>query len=94
MGEFGRTPKFNSNGGRDHWPHCFSVVMAGGGIRGGQVLGASDRMAAYPARDPVTPEQLTATLFHCLGVEPRTTVQDLQGRPFTLVDGEPLWKLL
>jgi uncharacterized protein (DUF1501 family) len=51
MGEFGRTPRFNKDGGRDHWPGCFSVVMAGGGIKGGQVLGAADKLAAYPAAD-------------------------------------------
>jgi uncharacterized protein (DUF1501 family) len=94
MGEFGRTPKFNKNGGRDHWPHCFSVVMAGGGIRGGQVLGASDKMAAYPAADPVTPEELIATLYHCLGVDPHTIIHDLQNRPLPLVDGEPIRRLL
>jgi uncharacterized protein (DUF1501 family) len=94
MGEFGRTPKFNNNGGRDHWPHCFSVVMAGGGIRGGHVFGASDKSAAFPALDPVTPEQVTATLYHCLGVDPQSIVHDQQGRPYRLVDGEPLWGLL
>jgi hypothetical protein len=94
MGEFGRTPRFNGAGGRDHWPHCFSVVLAGGGIRGGQVYGASDRIAAYPAADPVTPEDLIATLFDRLGVDPRTTIQDPQGRPYTLVEGTPLHALL
>ncbi len=94
MGEFGRTPRFNKNGGRDHWPGCFSVVMAGGGIKGGQVLGASDKLAAYPAADPVTPEDIIATLYHALGVDPRLTIFDRQDRPFRLVDGEPLLKLL
>ena len=92
MGEFGRTPRFNKDGGRDHWPGCFSVVMAGGGIRGGQVLGASDRLAAYPAADPVTPEDIIATLYHALGVDPHLTIFDRQDRPFRLVDGEPLLK--
>jgi hypothetical protein len=94
MGEFGRTPRFNDAGGRDHWPRCFSVVMAGGGIRGGQVFGASDRNAAYPAADPVTPEDLTATVFDCLGVDHRTLIYDQQGRPYTLVEGTPLHALL
>jgi hypothetical protein len=94
MGEFGRTPRFNRNGGRDHWPHCFSVVMAGGGVRGGCVLGSSDRMAAYPATDPVTPENLIATLYHALGADPHATIVDQQNRPYHLVDGEPLWALL
>ncbi len=90
MGEFGRTPRFNDAGGRDHWPHCFSVVMAGGGIKGGQVHGASDRIAAYPASDPVTPGDLAATLYHALGVDPRTTILDHQERPYPLADGEPI----
>jgi hypothetical protein len=94
LGEFGRTPKFNKNGGRDHWPHCFSVVMAGGGIKGGRVLGASDRMAAYPAADPVTPGDLTATLYHALGVDPRVLIHDQQNRPYALAEGEPLRALL
>ena len=55
MGEFGRTPRFNDGAGRDHWPHCFSVVMAGGGVRGGQVYGASDKTPPYPATDPSRP---------------------------------------
>ncbi len=90
MGEFGRTPRFNDAGGRDHWPHCFSVVMAGGGIQGGRVHGASDRIAAYPSLDPVTPEDLIATLHHALGVDSRTTILDPQGRPYPLVDGSPI----
>lgn len=94
MGEFGRTPKFNKNGGRDHWPHCFSVVMAGGGLRGGQFLGVSDRLGAYPASDPVTPGDLIATLYHALGVDPRTEIFDQQDRPYRLADGEPLFRLM
>ncbi len=94
MGEFGRTPRFNNAGGRDHWPQCFSVVLAGGGIRGGRVHGASDKAAAYPASDPVTPGDLIATLYHCLGVDPRTLIHDFQDRPYVLADGEPLATLL
>jgi hypothetical protein len=94
MGEFGRTPRFNKDGGRDHWPHCFSVVLAGGGIRGGQVLGASDRIGANPASEPISPGDLTATLYHLLGVDPRTTIRDRQDRPFVLAEGEPLHALL
>jgi Protein of unknown function (DUF1501) len=94
MGEFGRTPKFNKNAGRDHWPFCFSVVMAGGGIKGGRVHGSSDKLAAYPASDPVTPAELMATLYHCLGVDPHTRIYDQLGRPFALVDGEPVHSLL
>jgi hypothetical protein len=94
MGEFGRTPRFNANGGRDHWPNCFSVVLAGGGIKGGQVWGASDKTGAYPASNPVSPEELTATLYHLLGVDPHALVYDGQGRPFRLVEGDPLKPLL
>ncbi|MGE3821124.1 MAG: DUF1501 domain-containing protein [Isosphaeraceae bacterium] len=94
MGEFGRTPRFNKDGGRDHWPHCFSVVLAGGGVRGGRVHGVSDRIGAYPASDPVTPGDLIATLYHLMGVDPGTLIHDLQDRPFTLVEGQPLATLL
>jgi hypothetical protein len=94
MGEFGRTPRFNSAGGRDHWPHCFSVVLAGGGVRGGQLYGSSDRIGAYPASSPVSPQDVMATLYHCVGVDPHTTIHDLQHRPYPLVDGTPLHGLL
>lgn len=90
MGEFGRTPRFNSEGGRDHWPNCFSVMLAGGGIRGGQVIGASDRTASLPTTNPVRPEDLTATIYDLLGIDPHTTIYDLQRRPLALVEGEPL----
>jgi uncharacterized protein (DUF1501 family) len=94
MGEFGRTPRFNSGGGRDHWPHCFSVVMAGGGVRGGLVHGSSDRIGAYPTSNPVSPQDLMATLYHCLGIDPHTIIHDQQERPYTLVEGTPLHALL
>jgi Protein of unknown function (DUF1501) len=94
MGEFGRTPRFNDAAGRDHWPHCFSVVMAGGGIKGGQVYGSSDRIAAFPSSDPVTPEDLLATIYERLGVDPRTLIHDMQDRPFPLADGRPIAGLL
>jgi hypothetical protein len=94
MGEFGRTPRFNKAGGRDHWPFCFSVVMAGGGIRGGQVFGASDKIGAYPARDPVSPADLAATLYHCLGLDPQAEIRDLQNRPYPLAPGMPIEALL
>jgi hypothetical protein len=93
-GEFGRTPHFNKEGGRDHWPACFSVVLAGGGVRGGQVYGSSDRIAAYPTSNPVTPQDLTATLYHRLGVDPHAVIYDQQNRPYALVDGTPVTGLL
>jgi hypothetical protein len=94
MGEFGRTPRFNPQGGRDHWPNCFSVVLAGGGIRGGIVYGASDRIGAYPTANPVSPQELTATVFHCLGIDPETHIYDLQNRPYVLVEGSPVRAIL
>ena len=94
MGEFGRTPRLNSNGGRDHWPWCFSVVVAGGGVKGGRVYGASDKIGAYATSSPVTPQDLLATLYHCLGVDPHTVIYDLQHRPYVLVEGTPLRSLL
>jgi hypothetical protein len=93
VGEFGRTPKFNAAGGRDHWPRCFSVVLAGGGLRGGQVHGRSDARAAYPTADPVSPQDLLATLYYALGVDPHTSIEDQQHRPYVLVDGKPLTAL-
>jgi hypothetical protein len=94
LGEFGRTPRFNANGGRDHWPNCFSLVMAGGGVRGGQVHGSSDRIGAYPTSNPVTPQDVTATLFHCLGIDPHSLLHDQQQRPHTLVEGAPIHAIL
>jgi hypothetical protein len=90
MGEFGRTPRINSTAGRDHWPDCYTAVLAGGGVRGGAVYGASDRVAAYPARDPVTPADLAATVFWRFGIDSRREVRDQTGRPFRLSEGEPL----
>jgi hypothetical protein len=94
LGEFGRTPRFNKDGGRDHWPSCFSVVVAGGGVRGGQLYGASDKIAAQPVSNPVTPQDLIASLYHCLGIDPHTTIYDLLHRPLTLVEGKPVSGLL
>jgi hypothetical protein len=68
MGEFGRTPKINPNGGRDHWPHCFSILMAGGGIQGGQVYGSSDRIGAEPRDNPVTLAMIAATMRKAIGM--------------------------
>jgi hypothetical protein len=93
MGEFGRTPKINNAAGRDHWPDCYSVVLAGGGIRGGQVYGASDKIGAYPDRDPVTPGDLTATILWRFGIDAAREMQDQTGRPIRLSDGQPLWSL-
>jgi hypothetical protein len=91
VGEFGRTPRTTNGGtGREHWPRCYSAVLAGGGIRGGQVFGASDRWAAYPARDPVSPDDLGATILYALGIDPRQQLKDALGRPMPINLGQPL----
>jgi len=87
FGEFGRTPRFNGNAGRDHWGRVFSLALAGGGIRGGTVYGASDKHAAEPVKELVEPKDLITTIFHCLGHAPETTIHDLQSRPMSLTHG-------
>lgn len=101
-GEFGRTPKIgqrNSDAGagadgRDHWPNCFTSVLAGGGIRGGQVYGASDRYAAYPSLDPVQPVDLAATVYELMGVPADLELRDNLNRPFVICPGQPLRRLM
>ncbi len=88
LGEMGRTPKpSNSRWGRGHWSHCFPAVLAGAGIRGGVTYGTSDSNAAYPADDPVTPEDLAATIFHALGISPETRIYNAQNRPASVMAG-------
>ncbi|MEX2286305.1 MAG: DUF1501 domain-containing protein [Planctomycetaceae bacterium] len=94
MGEFGRSPRFNKDGGRDHWPGCYSLVMAGAGIPGGRVFGSSDKITSAPLSDPVSPEGLLASVYHLVGVDPATEIHDRQSRPYRLVDGEPVPGLL
>ncbi|HWE38589.1 MAG TPA: DUF1501 domain-containing protein [Isosphaeraceae bacterium] len=95
MGEFGRTPRvattkqFGANG-RDHWPFCYTALLAGGGVRGGAVYGSSDRIGAYPATDPVRPDDLAATMFWALGLDPATEVTDPLGRPLPIATGKPI----
>jgi hypothetical protein len=93
LAEFGRTPKINKSSGRDHWPHCFSAVLGGGGVKGGAVHGASDRIAAYPDSDPVSTADLAATLFWRFGFDLSTEVRDLTGKPYRLSEGEPVRQL-
>ena len=93
LGEFGRTPRINKDAGRDHWPSCYTVALAGGGVRGGAVFGTSDRFAAYPAIDPVTPADLAATIFWRFGLDPASEIRDAQDRPYKLADGEPITAL-
>ena len=85
--EMGRTPKINGNGGRDHWTYCYSTVFFGGGIRGGTVYGASDAQAAYVKDKPVSTSDICATIYHCLGIGPETTVPDRSGRPVGITHG-------
>lgn len=94
MGDMGRTPLINKSAGRDHWSFCYSIVMAGGGIRGARVHGSSDRSAGYPASQPVGPSDVAATIFHCLGIDHRAHINDQQGRPLAIATGEPIWSLL
>ncbi|MBL8793064.1 MAG: DUF1501 domain-containing protein [Planctomycetia bacterium] len=93
--EFGRSPKITrSNAGREHWPECYTVLFAGGGIKGGQVYGQSDKIAAYPATPPTSPADFVATIYHCLGIDPHTETHDHQGRPFVLAHGSPISPLV
>lgn len=85
MGEFGRTPKVNTNGGRDHWPNVFSVLLAGGGVSGGQVIGASDSLGEFPDERPVTPADLAASIYQLLGIDPAHELRTADGRPVRLV---------
>lgn len=87
MGEFGRSPRINAEGGRDHWGACFSLALAGAGIAGGQVIGSSDRDGAYPASRVLRPPDLAATIFHLLGLNPAGEFHDLLGRPRPLTNG-------
>jgi len=90
MGEFGRTPKINADAGRDHWGSCGSVVLAGGGLERGIVVGGSDKIGAYPTSQPVSPPDLTATIFHALGMDPKEFMLNEQGRPLPLSTGQPI----
>jgi hypothetical protein len=86
LAEFGRTPRINPAGGRDHWPQCWTVYFAGGGVQGGRVVGRSDPIAGMPAERPVEPAEVVATIYHSLGLDLETELPGPQGRPFALVD--------
>jgi len=90
MGEFGRTPKINQNVSRDHWPDCYTVLLAGGGVKRGFVYGASDKHGAYPAENPVRPDDLAATMFYLLGIDPHTEVRAFGNRPVLIANGKPI----
>ena len=95
LAEFGRTPKMNPAGGRDHWPQCFTCSFAGGGVKGGRVVGKSDPVGGFPAERPVSPGDVVATVFHSLGLNHEATLPGPAGRPFPLVDfgAEPIKEL-
>src|SRR4051794_22289641 len=95
LAEFGRTPRVNPAGGRDHWPNCWTVYFAGGGIKGGRVVGRSDDKGAYPAERPASPADVVATIYKSLGVDLHTDLPGPQGRPFSVVDtsAKPLTEL-
>jgi hypothetical protein len=92
-GEFGRTPKINVTRGRDHWAHCYTQLLAGGGVQGGRVWGASDAQGAYVARDPVSPDDFAATTLYALGLDPEQTILDPLNRPIPITTGKPVTAL-
>ncbi|MBS0266465.1 MAG: DUF1501 domain-containing protein [Planctomycetes bacterium] len=92
-GEFGRTPRINNSAGRDHWPDCYSLLLAGGGVVGGSIYGSSDKIGAYPATQPVTPADLAATIYWRFGLDPHAEIHDRTGRPWKLADGWPIESL-
>ncbi len=93
MGEFGRTPRINRRGGRDHWPGVWSILFAGGKVQGGQVIGASDPHGTEPADRPVTPAQVAASIYHALGVDPAFQLTGPEGKPQPIVDADPIFEL-
>lgn len=93
MGEFGRTPKINKSISRDHWPKCYTVLMAGGGVQGGAVYGESDRYGAVPERDPVTTGDLAATMYSLMGIDHTTEVRDKLNRPLPIANGRPVTQI-
>jgi len=90
MGEFGRTPNINKNVSRDHWPQCYTTLLAGAGVKRGFVYGASDKQGAYPVENPVRPDDLAATIYHALGIDPHTELRTLSDRPVAAADGKPV----
>jgi hypothetical protein len=93
MGEFGRTPKINKNVSRDHWPQCYTALLAGGGVKRGYVHGASDANGMYPDKHPVRPEDLAATMYTLLGIDPRNEVRDAGNRPLVIA-GKPVTDII
>ena len=95
MGEMGRYPQINNKGGRDHWSFCHNVLLTGAGVKQGHVHGASDRIGAYPSRDPVSPEALVATIYAAMGIDPSSFLVDRSGRPQPIAqNGVPIEGIL
>ena len=94
LAEFGRSPRADGDGGRDHWPRCYSALLAGGGIRGGVVYGSSDKLGAYPRDGACAPEDVHATIYHLLGLPLRTELKDTGGRPGVRCDGQVIRALV
>lgn len=94
MGEFGRTPKINGQTSRDHWPDCYTVLLAGGGVKRGFAYGASDKHGAYPAENMVRPDDVAATVFHLLGIDPHTEVRGQGDRPVSITSGDVIQGVL
>ena len=94
MGEFGRTPKINGQASRDHWPNCYTVLLAGGGVKRGFVYGESDKTGAFPTRNPVRPDDLAATIYYLLGIDPHTEVMATGDRPVLISEGAPILDIL
>ena len=94
MGEFGRSPRINKLAGRDHWPQCYPVLMAGGGIKRGYIHGASDKIGAYPDQGLCRPEDISATFYELLGIDPETEIRDKLGRPFPISKGRAIREVM
>ncbi|HVY70395.1 MAG TPA: DUF1501 domain-containing protein, partial [Verrucomicrobiae bacterium] len=89
-----RTPKINENASRDHWPQCYTALFAGGGVKRGFVYGESDKNGAYPAKDPVRPDDLAATIYYLLGIDPHTEVFNAVNRPVLISEGKPIMGIM
>jgi len=94
MGEFGRTPKINENASRDHWPQCYTTLLAGAGVKRGFIYGASDKTASLPAENPVRPDDLAATIYYLFGIDPHTEVMGVGDRPLVIADGKPIMGIM
>ncbi|MEX0937572.1 MAG: DUF1501 domain-containing protein [Pirellulales bacterium] len=93
-GEFGRTPKINENASRDHWPQCYTALLAGGGVKRGYIHGSSDNRGMFPDEYPVRPDDLAATMYYLLGIDPQTEVYDRNDRPLVIASGDPVHQII